>query len=298
MLTLHKMIYPGYLLNPGDMFQVDVDSVLFATGAAKTQDQKEEGRKVKRIRRRVNVSKAKFKLAGLEKRAEKAAEKAAEDKLAKPKKPQMQDSLEARKEARVEIEQLIEKADEYLEKHKKGAKGAGPGARKRQAIRAFKRKCRNVMGRAYRMPIREFDTLRAELLLEWQEGFKANETKGKDTKGATQTEKIAEVEKESKKVANPRTTRDPKTLTEDLRQELVKARENPVDPSKPYATPWQPRPFMSAFTFVPRFLEVNHKICSAVYLRHPVARPGMSEVPTPFPAETQQLAFNWYLRRR
>ncbi len=29
------MIYPGYLLNPGDMFQVDIERVLFATGAKK-----------------------------------------------------------------------------------------------------------------------------------------------------------------------------------------------------------------------------------------------------------------------
>jgi len=83
-----------------------------------------------------------------------------------------------------------------------------------------------------------------------------------------------------------------------LEKAIARIRENPSDTTKPYATPWRPRPYMSAFAFVPRYLEVNHKICSAVYLRHPVARPGLSEVPTPFSAETQQLAFNWYLRRR
>jgi hypothetical protein len=55
---------------------------------------------------------------------------------------------------------------------------------------------------------------------------------------------------------------------------------------------------MSAFAFVPRYLEVHHRICSAVYLRHPVARPGLAEVPTPYPAETNALAYVWYLRRR
>jgi hypothetical protein len=70
------------------------------------------------------------------------------------------------------------------------------------------------------------------------------------------------------------------------------------DPAKPYATPWRPRPYMSAFAFIPRYLEVNQNICAAVYLRHPVARPGMSEVPSPFPQDTNQLAFNWYLKRR
>jgi hypothetical protein len=83
-----------------------------------------------------------------------------------------------------------------------------------------------------------------------------------------------------------------------LEAAIARIRENPSDTTKPYATPWRPRPYMSAFAFIPRYLEVNHNICSAVYLRHPVARPGLAEVPTPFPAETQQLAFNWYLRRR
>jgi len=73
---------------------------------------------------------------------------------------------------------------------------------------------------------------------------------------------------------------------------------NPRDDTKPYHTPWRPRDFMAAFAFIPRYLEVNQNICSAVYLRHPVCKPGLAEVPTPFHAETGQLAFNWYLRRR
>ncbi|CZS83926.1 unnamed protein product [Fusarium graminearum] len=73
--------------------------------------------------------------------------------------------------------------------------------------------------------------------------------------------------------------------------------ENPIDHSKPYVTPWRPRPFMSAFAFIPRYLEVNPYICAAVYLRHPVARKGMAEVPTPFSYLTNQLAHNWYLGR-
>lgn len=71
---------------------------------------------------------------------------------------------------------------------------------------------------------------------------------------------------------------------------------NPYDSSSPDA--WRPRDYMSAFAFIPRYLEVNQNICSAVYLRHPVARPGLGEVPTPFPQALNQLAFNWFLRRR
>lgn len=93
--------------------------------------------------------------------------------------------------------------------------------------------------------------------------------------------------------------------TEELTNEEVKRlamvlkadAENPVDESKPYLTPWRPRPYMSAFAFVPRYLEVNPNICAAVYLRHPVARKGMAEVPTPFSYLTNQLTHNWYLGR-
>lgn len=62
--------------------------------------------------------------------------------------------------------------------------------------------------------------------------------------------------------------------------------------------PWESKNYMSAFAFIPRYLEVNQNVCSAVYLRHPVARPGLAEVPSPFGEETQTLAFQWYLRRR
>ncbi|RKF73732.1 putative 30s ribosomal subunit s4 [Golovinomyces cichoracearum] len=68
--------------------------------------------------------------------------------------------------------------------------------------------------------------------------------------------------------------------------------------SKTYPLPWRPKPFMAAFAFIPRYLEIRQNICAGVYLRHPVARPGLSEVPSPFPLETMQLAYNWYLRRR
>lgn len=100
---------------------------------------------------------------------------------------------------------------------------------------------------------------------------------------------------------NPRDL-GPETLTPEnsslLRKALAEARDNPIDVTKPYATPWRPRLYMSAFAFIPRYLEVHHRICSAVYLRHPVARPGLAEVPTPFPNEVNALSFNWYLRRR
>jgi len=61
--------------------------------------------------------------------------------------------------------------------------------------------------------------------------------------------------------------------------------------------------FASPFLFIPPFLEVSFATCSTVYVRHPTAGPGRSEVPTPYDAdgEIMRLAWEWYLgnsRRR
>lgn len=72
---------------------------------------------------------------------------------------------------------------------------------------------------------------------------------------------------------------------------------NAIDASKPYATPWRPKDLMAPFAFIPRYLEVNHSICHAVYLRHPICKPGESEIPSPFPLATHKAAYTWFLKR-
>ena len=42
------MRYPGYLLNPGDLFQVDPERVMFATGAPKSRSERREGRALRK----------------------------------------------------------------------------------------------------------------------------------------------------------------------------------------------------------------------------------------------------------
>ncbi|KAJ7768300.1 hypothetical protein B0H16DRAFT_1716318 [Mycena metata] len=58
-----------------------------------------------------------------------------------------------------------------------------------------------------------------------------------------------------------------------------------------YASPW---------IFVPAYLEVSFPTCSAVYVRHPTARPQYSEIPTPYDADGDviRLAWEWYIMRR
>jgi len=59
-------------------------------------------------------------------------------------------------------------------------------------------------------------------------------------------------------------------------------------------------PYASPFLFIPAYLEVNFPTCSTVYVRHPTARSGYSEVPTPYDADGEliRLAWEWYSRIR
>lgn len=70
-----------------------------------------------------------------------------------------------------------------------------------------------------------------------------------------------------------------------------------ADPSKPYFSPWAPRPFLAPFAILPQHLEVSFDTCHAVYLRDPVARPGESEVISPFGVDAHKRAYMWYIRK-
>lgn len=69
------------------------------------------------------------------------------------------------------------------------------------------------------------------------------------------------------------------------------------EPSKPYFTPWTPRPFIGAFAILPSHIEVSFSTCHAVYMREPVARPGHSEVISPFPDHAHERAYMYYARK-
>lgn len=65
---------------------------------------------------------------------------------------------------------------------------------------------------------------------------------------------------------------------------------------KPYFTPWKPRPFLSPFAILPHHIEISFKTCHAIYLRDPKARPGHSEVISPFNSGVHERAYMYYLR--
>lgn len=315
------MKYPGYLLNPGDLFQVDPERVMYATGAPKDKHERREGR----LARKAAKEAAK-------EEAENNEEEAAEEKKEGEK-------SEAEADGKVEdpretLKTLLAQAKTIMS----SSKDVLPAKRK-QELRGFQRAVRRVLSRSESSAVLT-DNLEAQFseLVTLLKAKRAEKKEGKDAQGTDQSKpdqsKPEQSSKQSesteaakaettatstsegkpgaqlteafKKAAeNPEAELDEETTSElsdlefdVLKRALEQMRDNPIDSSKPYATPWRPRDYMSAFAFIPRYLEVNQNICAAVYLRHPVARPGYSEVPTPFGESVGTAAFAWYLRRR
>ena len=257
------MIHPGYKLNPGDMFQVEPERVLFATGAVKTG---QERRQERRLMRRQDVA--------ITSEASSGSPKSTEDP-----EPTEADG-EPSETPKATLKSLLSQAKTILA----DPSSSHSAARKRE-LRTFQRQVRQTLSNKQALESSSLDSSLASLA----EGLNLDPSSSKDARPSRER--------------RPRDAPPPMTKTLQTQDEkmlaaaLQEARDNPIDPSKPYATPWRPRPYMSAFAFIPRYLEVHHTVCSAVYLRHPVARAGMGEVPTPFSNEINGLAFNWYLRR-
>ncbi|QRV93266.1 S4 RNA-binding domain protein [Ceratobasidium sp. AG-Ba] len=52
-------------------------------------------------------------------------------------------------------------------------------------------------------------------------------------------------------------------------------------------------PYASPQLFIPAYIEPSFNTCSAVYVRHPTARSGYSEIPSPFGADGEVMRFAW-----
>lgn len=280
-----QMIYPGYLLNPGDMFQVDPDRVLYATGAGKDPIDRRLGRKFRNWAKR--QAKAPTKRPATdekEKEEDGPSEEVGEtsDKKVDTSKPRTASTPQQKLSA------LLLRAQDVM----KDSTMKVP-AKRRQDLRSFQRAVRRAMSRPGEQTSKvgdmnlHLEEILSKLSSSSSSSFPSSSSPSTSEPGSTST------------LTDPSTminlsAADRKALILALQE----ARDNPFDPSKPYATPWRPRDYMSPFAFIPRYLEVNQNVCSAVYLRHPVARPGSAEVPTPFALNENQLAHNWYLRRR
>jgi hypothetical protein len=270
------------------MFQVDPERVMFATGAPKDA---RERRATRRMRKKAKEAK-KGAVETSEGGEKVTGEEISEPTPAPASEAEEVDNIDSkRKSSKVDLKGILQKAKSILaDKDKIG----GPSAKRKQELRAFTATVRNAIGQINRKSAQSLEStvssLDDELSTLLSSLSVSKSSKPADTTTKTPSDSPSSLPQTESIISEED--------SEALREALIEARDNPIDPTKPYATPWRPRPYMSAFAFIPRYLEVNQNICAAVYLRHPVARPGLAEVPTPFKEETNQLAFTWYLRRR
>ncbi|KAF2502317.1 alpha-L RNA-binding motif-containing protein [Lophium mytilinum] len=256
-----RMIYPGYQLNPGDMFQVEPERVLFATGASKTR--------TRATRQRYRKLKAAHATGPKQTKVSKAAKVGPVSIDGESKQAEIISAPDASPEAlRKRLLILMRRTKKVL-----SAKD-GVHTKLRKNLRRFRNEVKRAISLHKSATDLSTETLEDQLDLIKREYAPVAETTGEDMSLIQEAFEFAE------------------------ERIMIGSVWNKEDGRKPYATPWRPRPYMSAFAFIPRYLEVNQNICAAVYLRHPVARPGFSEVPSPFSVDTNQLAFNWYLKRR
>jgi hypothetical protein len=87
---------------------------------------------------------------------------------------------------------------------------------------------------------------------------------------------------------------------EEIKDEPPVSTSRSVSTKDESLTPFDLPAYASPFIFIPAYLEVSFPTCSAIYMRHPTARPGYSEIPTPYDAdgEVVRLAWEWYSKVR
>ncbi|GAO15759.1 hypothetical protein UVI_02043150 [Ustilaginoidea virens] len=338
----------GKKLNPGDMFQVDIDKVMYGTGQQKVAqgdkrlaENLESRKKKAEAFYKTALEKATANKSGETSSSDVATDKGDNDSETPTKRSTEGLESDAAKDADSvpggealspeEAWKLNNRALKFLLKDVKKILKNNPkelSAKEKKSLRLFRADAKRFLSHAEDKPLDMRDLIKElELQMSSHELMRksfedltihnpvsAQETSQASSTGAVaseqgqqtqlnrqrQMDKGLEALSEEQKEKAVRIMGESQLSREEMRklaQLLITDEENPVDESKPYATPWRPRPFMSPFAFIPRYLEVNPNICAAVYIRHPIARKGMAEVPTPFSYLTSQLTHNWYLER-
>jgi small subunit ribosomal protein S4 len=271
------MVHPGYLLNPGDMFSVDVDTVMWATGRRKGQKGEETTAytEAKQAVAEQEAEQENERNAAIETLNEEAATEEEAELVIEDEADDTSDIRERKASIKASqriINDILEKVD-LRPKQKQNLRNL------RNQLKVLSR---NVKSPESEAAISDFESNLESVLTTIDQSISGTES---ESSSLNATEESSEQKNSSTPFGDDHIA----TLAQMYSEVL---------PDKSYEQPWVPRDWMAPFAYVPRYLEVNYTICSAVYIRHPVARPGASEIPSPFNLETGSLAHNWYLRRR
>lgn len=286
------------------MFQVDIEKVMIATGREKPSAKQLEAIDGNRRAQEANAAKKLARALEAAEAAEAAESKAAPSTTATDAPP----SADATPAPEIRTQkQQIAALNDIARQAKALSQARGDmavSARRKQAVRALIKDVKGHLARVKKTDpstvdatIDDVTTLLSRFFLFTKKGAKEEQKEPTKESFASPPSRTAQEPDADADAFRGLSMEQSIQIYDDVEAAIVEDRDNPEDRSKPYMTPWKPKPFMPAFAFVPRYLEVNQSICAAVYLRHPVARKGMGEVPTPFGRLVNELAFNWYLRR-
>ncbi|KAI5453351.1 hypothetical protein NCC49_005830 [Naganishia albida] len=110
---------------------------------------------------------------------------------------------------------------------------------------------------------------------------------------AVKEEPTAEVSEESTPATDSASTESTSEAAAESTTDNVSKSSKP-SVSADTAKAWFTLPAYAApHLFIPAYLEPNFKTCSAVYVRHPTARPGYSEIPSPYDADGEVMSLSW-----
>ena len=287
--------YPGYLLNPGDMFSVDPELVMLSTGMPNSESKR-------RYVYNNPPSDAPAEFASIKNKSKRIeGERQRRDEV-KSLATKPAEASQVAAETTAEGEAPSETPAPVQAAEASGEEEAMSPNKLKSRLQEIESKIstylRSPLGKGYVFRTRRAKRIHAlrELRRQVREAIKSTESGDASTLKPLTKKLFRSSTKSSPILSHLDASTKSAVPTDHLT--LLQNWPNAVQQDKPYLTPWLPRNWMSAFAFIPRYLEVNQNVCSAVYLRHPVARPGLAEVPGPYGAETGLLAYQWYLRRR
>ncbi|OJT06011.1 37S ribosomal protein S4-like, mitochondrial [Trametes pubescens] len=124
-----------------------------------------------------------------------------------------------------------------------------------------------------------------------------SEGSAEDAEATAEAEEATEVEEAPEPTEEPEAT---STESDDPKKSRYIQKRFVVPGSSPDHTPFHLPAYAAPFMFIPAYLEPSFSTCSVIYLRHPTARPGYSEIPTPWDADGEivRLTWEWYSKRR
>lgn len=116
-------------------------------------------------------------------------------------------------------------------------------------------------------------------------------TDNAETEASTTTDATDSASASSTPPANETSETSPTASTSQASESSTKPEKKRGSsiPGQPFNLPDYAAPFL----FIPAYLEVSFPACSGIYVRHPTARPGYSEIPSPYEADGDIARLTW-----